>query len=198
MLYIIRHGQTEMNSRRLLQGRSDVPLNSRGIAQAEEAALRLRSKGVCFDHAFSSPLTRALQTAEILAAGIPVQADIRLIEMDYGPYEGSDLSAPAPELKRFFEDLIRNPAPAGMEPLQSVVVRSGEFLEEIRSLKGNVLISTHAVSMKGILEYLSPDSHGSYWSKYIANCEIYCSEQSEAGFTVPFSLGTGLPVTPGV
>ncbi|MBO6014130.1 MAG: histidine phosphatase family protein [Oscillospiraceae bacterium] len=198
MLYIIRHGQTEMNSRRLLQGRSDIPLNSQGIAQAEEAALLLRSKGICFDHVFSSPLARAVQTAAILADGTPVHTDPRLIEMDYGPYEGADLRDPAPELRHFFEDFIRNPAPAGMEPLQEVVARTGQFLEELRLLKGNVLISTHAVSMKGILEYLSPDSHGSYWSKYIANCEIYCCEQSEAGFTVPFSLGTGLPVTPGV
>ena len=57
MLYIIRHGQTEMNSRHLLQGRSDHPLNAAGIAQAEAAAARLQ--GVDFAAVYTSPLTRA-------------------------------------------------------------------------------------------------------------------------------------------
>ena len=42
MIYIIRHGQTELNNRKVLQGRSDYPLNDAGIAQAQEAAARLQ------------------------------------------------------------------------------------------------------------------------------------------------------------
>ena len=67
MIYIIRHGQTELNSRKVLQGRSDHPLNERGIAQAEEAAEKLKS--VSFDAVYSSPLIRAIQTARIVAPG---------------------------------------------------------------------------------------------------------------------------------
>ena len=47
-----------------------------------------------------------------------------------------------------------------MKPLSSVVKRAGEFIEEIKDLHGNILISTHAILMKGILEYLTPDSNG--------------------------------------
>ena len=102
MIYIIRHGETALNSRHVLQGRSDFPLNDRGVAQAEAAARRLAGMGVRFDRVFSSPLRRAIQTAGIVAPGVTVEADDRLIEMEYGPYEGMDLHAPAPEIATFF------------------------------------------------------------------------------------------------
>ncbi|MBR0114575.1 MAG: histidine phosphatase family protein, partial [Firmicutes bacterium] len=63
MIYIVRHGKTELNRANVLQGRSDHPLNEEGIKQAEDASERLRS--VRFDHVFTSPLIRAVQTAEI-------------------------------------------------------------------------------------------------------------------------------------
>ncbi len=188
MLYIIRHGQTERNQQKLLQGRSDLPLNEAGIRQAQDTARKLREKGIRFDHVFSSPLIRAVQTAGIIAPDIRPVLDERLIEMDYGPYEGADLRHPAPEILKFFSDFVHNPAPPGMEQLSSVVARLGEFLEEIRSLEGNILISTHAIAMKGALEYLSPASGGSYWSKYIGNCEVYAAVTGEGKYGVPYSL----------
>ena len=42
--------------------------------------------------------------------------------------------------------------------------------------------------MKGALEYLTPESNGSYWSKYIGNCEIYAAEASEDGYGIPYSI----------
>ena len=83
MIYVIRHGQTELNSRGVLQGRSDRPLNETGIAQARAAAERLRD--IRFDRVYTSPLVRAVQTAQILAPDITPVIDARLIEMDYGP-----------------------------------------------------------------------------------------------------------------
>ena len=114
MLYIIRHGQTELNTRQVLQGRSDSPLNETGIEQARKAAKRLR--GIDFSHVYTSPLKRAVQTAAIVVPGIRPVADERLIEMDYGPYEGADLSRLPPEILHFFSDFVHNPAPEGMEP----------------------------------------------------------------------------------
>ena len=51
-----------------------------------------------------------------------------------------------------------------------------------------ILISTHAIAMKGILEYLTPDSHGSYWSQYIGNCAVFAAEYKDGSFTVPVEL----------
>ena len=184
-IYIIRHGQTEMNSRKLLQGRTDLPLNTEGIVQASKTAEILNNMGIFFDRVFSSPLVRAVYTAELLSPGTEIEIDDRLIEMDYGPFEGMDLYSPAPEVMSFFRDFTRNPAPEGMEPLDSVIARTGDFIESLRKTEGNILISTHAIAMKGILEYLTPESHGSYWSKHIGNCAVYLTEFDGKSFSVP-------------
>ena len=186
MIYIIRHGQTDMNNRKVLQGRSDHPLNDAGIAQAQKAAYELRH--ISFIKVYTSPLKRAVQTAEILAPNAHAVIDDRLIEMDYGPYEGADLNHLPPEILTFFSDFAHNPAPDGMEQLSSVVERAGSFLEEIRDQEGDILISTHAIAMKGILEYLTPGSGGAYWSKYIGNCAVYVAENINGTIGVPKEL----------
>ena len=186
MIYIIRHGKTELNQANALQGRSDHPLNDEGIAQAKTAADRL--KGVCFDHVFSSPLTRAVQTARIIVPDRTPIIDDRLIEMDYGPYEGTDLNHLPPEIIFFFSDFVHNPAPEGMEQLSSVVNRAGSFLEEIRCLSGDILVSTHAIAMKGLLEYLTPESNGGYWTKYIGNCAVYIAENCNGKISIPVEM----------
>lgn len=185
-IYIIRHGKTEMNKANLLQGRSDYPLNEEGIRQAQKAAELLRD--VHFDYVFSSPLGRALQTAAILVPEVKPVVDEMLIEMDYGPFEGTDLTRLPAELVTFFSDFVRNPAPEGMEQLSAVVERAGRFLDQIRHLEGNILISTHALLMKGLLEYLTPDSGGSYWSKHISNCAVYTAQIDHGRFSVPEEL----------
>ena len=187
MIYIIRHGETEKNRAMLLQGRSDQPRNDAGIRQAERVRDFFLARGIRFDRVCSSPLIRAVQTAQIVAPGTEVLTDARLLEMDYGPYEGASLKNPAPELLHFFMDLVHHPAPAGMESLASVVQRLGAFLEDIHG-NGNLLISTHAIAMKGALEFLTPDSGGAYWAKHIGNCAVYTAEQTDTGYTVPTEL----------
>lgn len=187
-IYIIRHGQTDLNKNHVLQGRVDEPLNEDGLRQAKSAAALLRTLDVSIDQVWSSPLQRAKDTAEIIAdEGVPIQTDDRLLEMDYGPYEGMDLTSPPPEIMAFFGDFVNQPAPEGMESLPHVTQRLGDFLEELRNNppKGNILISTHAIAMKGALEYLTPDSNGSYWGKYIKNCAIYVTKLEEGTYTVP-------------
>lgn len=190
-IYIIRHGQTEKNKAHALQGRSDDLLNEAGIIQAQEAAAWFKDQGISFDLVYSSPLKRAVDTG-MIAAGehIPLQIDERLIEMDYGPYEGMDLTAPAPEIITFFSDFVNNPAPEGMEPLADVVARAGAFMEDIKDqVDGKtILISTHAIAMKGILEYLTPRSGGSYWSKFIGNCAVYETSLEGGKFKIPWEV----------
>ena len=186
MIYIIRHGKTDLNSSKVLQGRSDHPLNKEGVLQAEKAAGKLH--GIVFDHVFSSPLIRAVQTARFVAPNNTITIDARLIEMDYGPYEGCGLNNLPPEILTFFSDFINNPAPNGMESLRSVVERTGSFIEEIRNISGNILISTHAIAMKGILEYLTLQSKGSYWSKFIGNCEIYTAQNINGSISIPIAF----------
>ncbi|MBR1451526.1 MAG: histidine phosphatase family protein [Lachnospiraceae bacterium] len=186
MIYLIRHGKTDKNNANVLQGRSDQPLNAEGIKEAEDTAKKLGS--IKFSHVYSSPLRRAVETARILVPGFEPTLDDRLMEMDYGPYEGADLKNLSPELIAFFSDFVNTPAPPGMESLKSVVSRVGSFIEDIRHLSGNILISTHAIAMKGALEYLTPESNGSYWSKYIGNCAIYVADNDNGNFSIPYEL----------
>ena len=145
----------------------------------------LHRRGIRFDRVFSSPLKRAVQTAEIVAPGAEIILDERLIEMGFGPYEGTDLRRLPPELRTFFSDFVHNPAPEGMEQLSFVVRRAGAFLEEIKDLPGNSFIFTHGIAMKGALEYLTPDSAGRYWTKDIGNCAVYGAEIQNGRCSVP-------------
>ena len=95
-LYILRHGQTEFNLQHRVQGHCDSPLTELGVAQAHAAGAWLAAQGVRFERIFSSPLGRALATAEVAreelaAAGLPaptVEPVDGLIERSYGPFEG--------------------------------------------------------------------------------------------------------------
>lgn len=86
-LVVTRHGLTDRSHPEQHLGQTiDVPLNDAGRAQAR--ALGRRLADVRFERVISSPLLRAQETAEILAAGAPVEPDPRLFEMDYGRWEG--------------------------------------------------------------------------------------------------------------
>ena len=213
-LYIIRHGETAGNKKALLLGRgTDSPLNEKGREQAQNAAEQFRSAGIRFDRVFSSPLIRAVETARIVSGQEP-ETDDRLIEMECGPYEGADLKKIPPELAYFFSDFVRHPAPEGMESLESICARAKDLLEELKVLEElqgpeklkaintagraerpedagspggscSILLSTHAIAMKGFLETLTPESGGAYWSKYIGNCEVYVTELMDGKYTVP-------------
>lgn len=190
MIYFIRHGQTETNKAHRLQGHSDIPLNDVGREQARTAAAWFRTQGITFDLIYSSPLVRAVETARILEPDVPIITDERIIEIDYGIYEGMDLKDPAPEIVTFFSDFVHNPAPAGMEALPHIIERFGAFLEDIRpQAEGkNILISTHAIAMKGGLEYLTPSSGGSYWATNIANCDVYAASFKDGEYGIPYKV----------
>lgn len=186
MYYIVRHGQTEGNKKKTLQGRSNLPLNDEGKKQAEQLAAYFKEQGIVIHKVYSSPLIRAVDTAKIISGADQVVEDDRLLEMDYGPYEGIGLENPPKEIITFFSDFVHNPAPEGMESLQSVTERLGDFLESVKAeSEENILISAHAISMKGALEYLTPESKGTYWSKYIANCGVYGFDVENGEYTVP-------------
>ncbi|MCL1941720.1 MAG: histidine phosphatase family protein [Synergistaceae bacterium] len=85
-LLLIRHGKTEWNSEARFQGSTDIPLNDQGYQQALKTAERIKSwRGV---PVFSSPLKRAMQTAEVLSAGEPVTPLDGLTEINFGDWEG--------------------------------------------------------------------------------------------------------------
>ena len=93
MIYFVRHGQTDWNKLKIMQGHTDIPLNKEGINHAK--FLRDKLKDIKFDKVFCSPLTRAKQTAEIIMQGRSESIEYVecLKERSYGKYEGEAKSS---------------------------------------------------------------------------------------------------------
>ncbi len=135
-LRIVRHGESEGNVAGTLQGcRIDAPLSSRGRRQAEALSIRLSGDGI--DLVVASPLSRAKETAEILAAphGLGVRVDPELVEFDWGTWTGRPLDdALEAEVKklraRWRAGHVEEPAPGGESPVQAAS-RASRVLERL-------------------------------------------------------------------
>ena len=130
-LLLTRHGLTPAGDA-ILGGQLDVPLAPEGRVQAE--ALTRRLACVRIDRVVSSPMLRALETAQTLAAGRPVEVDERLRELDYGRWEGltyAEVEAHDPELRaRWEHDPAETHSPEG-ESGDDVAARALSFLVDL-------------------------------------------------------------------
>ena len=88
LIYLMRHGETDWNKERRLQGQSDIPLNEYGIELAAKTAEAMAE--IPFDMAFCSPLERAEKTARIILGerNTPLYTDSLLMEINFGSKEG--------------------------------------------------------------------------------------------------------------
>ena len=119
-IWIARHGQTDLNHARRMQGRTDCPLNKKGISQARQT--REKIGGIHFDAVYSSPLKRAQQTGSILG-GVDVSEliiDPRLIETDFGKYEKRKYYLMGPAMTAYWAMPKIFPAPPTVETISSM------------------------------------------------------------------------------
>lgn len=137
MIYVVRHGQTDFNKEKRLQGRLGLPLNEIGINQAE--LLRDNLKNIKFDYVFSSPQERAIQTAEI-ATGAKAIIDERLDVFDLGEADGLIKS----EVK-MAGVLPDTSVYKGVEDIKTYISRIFSFMNELEAnlTNANILISGH-------------------------------------------------------
>ena len=180
-LYIMRHGETDWNKEKRIQGNTDIPLN----AYSEELA-RVTAEGLKdtqFDYIFSSPLKRAYRTAEIIRGTSPVEivTDNRLIEMSFGSYEGTtkDERPVDCELGTFFKHPEAYVPDNDAETIDIIVARAGEFLnEKIYPLEAvnpdcNILIAGHGALNKALMTCLINLERKDYWGGAVQkNCSI--------------------------
>jgi probable phosphoglycerate mutase len=132
-LFVVRHGETERSAGHIYSGQADVPLTDAGRKQAREAGERLRGAGI--DAIWSSPLSRATETAEAIAeaTGAAIRVDERLIEVDYGELEGFDRQRAKEHFGAAFEDWRADPFNAplpGMEPLGDALARARDVTSD--------------------------------------------------------------------
>ena len=147
--YFVRHGQTDWNVQGRFQGLEDIPLNAEGRRQIERTARML--SGVRFDAAFSSPLSRALDTAKAVLRfhpGLEIVINDRIIENDLGL-----LSGLLPEERAAFD---ASGKPNLAEPFESSVGRMEEAIRAAyeRYPNGTVLMVTHGGLIGRYLRHL--------------------------------------------
>lgn len=149
-LLLVRHGQTEWSRSGRYQGRSDPPLIDEGHAQALQIGICARGQGI--RSILTSPLRRARETAEIIAATLGLGAprvDPRLIELAYGAWEGltqAEVRACWPDQLRQWKRAPDTAALPGGESLADLRQRLQQFLQdpEWTAHDGGVLIVSHA------------------------------------------------------
>src|SRR5262245_42096399 len=106
-IYLARHGETEWNAERRLQGRTDVPLNSTGRQQAAKLAERL--KGIRLDAIYCSTLNRSVETATIARNGLPLNKLPGLNERNHGKFEGTKVDGSDPAAEQEWRRRRRDP-----------------------------------------------------------------------------------------
>jgi Fructose-2,6-bisphosphatase len=153
-LILIRHGETLWNKEGRIQGTSDIELSTVGIEQARLLALSLKDQPIGAIH--TSPLKRALQTAEIInefhRKEIQIHQD--LMEMDQGDFEGFSFKELMARQKDFLNKWIADPASVKMpngESLAQLQERAWRALEKIISKEENALVVAHNFTIAAIL-----------------------------------------------
>ena len=141
-LYLCRHGDTAWSAERRLAGRSDIPL----IAQGEQNArlLGARLAGLSLSRVLVSPLGRARRTAE-LAGFAPAPTDPRLLEMDFGSYDGRTVA----EIPREQPGgtYLRDGGPEG-EGTADLGQRADALRAGLKSERGAVILFAHSVILR--------------------------------------------------
>ena len=192
-LYIIRHGQTDMNVLHRMQGRTDTRLNEKGRQQAREAAKFLKEERIVPDRVIVSPLDRARETAEIVS-GRPrdlQEPDDRIIEMCFGEAEGK----PNEELAQgfyesFFRTVVDYEPPDGAESYEDLFDRIADFVEDLRKRyilragetdvkerRGDhgptIFVVSHGAALHALLAYVGHVERKDFWKIDVNNCAVF-------------------------
>jgi alpha-ribazole phosphatase len=165
-LFLVRHGETEWAKSGRVLGRRDIGLSATGREQAQRAAERL--KGVELVEVLSSPLLRAVETAELIAAAhkIEIARDPRLTDFQAGKWEGksySEILADA-EYQRFLRDpqAPEIPGGEGLAAIRDRVVASIDQALEDNELGSNICVVSHAGVLRVLLAHFLGMSVANY------------------------------------
>jgi broad specificity phosphatase PhoE len=156
-LFLVRNADTEFSRDRRVAGRRDIGLSGDGRSQAAE--LRDRLKSVDISEILASPLPRAVETAEILAAaaGLGLVRDPRLIDLDAGQWEGrshAEVSASA-EYRRFIENSMNESIPGGerlLDVRDRMLAAVSQALGD-NELGASIVVVSHAGPLRVLLAH---------------------------------------------
>ncbi len=168
-IYLTRHGETQWNTIRRMQGQNNSPLTELGTRQAKWLARRL--KGKKFSYVYTSPLGRAKETAVILndVLGAKLVEDDRLMEIALGDWEGRLVSEVEQTFPKEHEQFWHNPLEFGMDDKEDffqVRERAADFFESLikQHGEGKILVVAHAIILKGMMNYIRGNGVGEFWT----------------------------------
>ena len=183
IVYLVRHGQTDWNIEKRMQGHTDIPLNDTGIQQMNELSDRIVKEGISFDRLISSPLGRARKSAEIIAEKTgfkDIVFDEDFIERDCGLLEGVIWS---PEL-----DL--NDPEYETESVSDLCKRAKRAFEKYDFAEDEkIMIVSHGAFLAALVCVLSEDKISYYDRKApVIQGSVLCCIKAEGKETVFFNL----------
>ena len=191
-LYLIRHGETDYNNALRFQGQTDIPLNQKGIEQAEKAADFFRD--IPLQAIYTSTLIRARTTAEIIAGvkGMEVQETDALREMSFGIWENmnsKDIQKKyAKEWKDFFASPARTTIPQG-ESMLDVQKRAYPTVQEIldRYPEGDVAFVAHGGIIRVLMCTMLGLDLNRAWHLHVGNASITCFYYWGSSYTLDYA-----------
>jgi len=167
-IYLVRHGQTAWNKEEIFRGRTDVPLDETGLKQAELVSEYF--KGMEIDAIYSSPLSRALQTAQKIAQfnDLKVQPLPGIIDMSFGKWEGRPHQEIREKDSKTYRQWVEEPhlvrLPGG-EGLNDVRVRAMAALEEVmrKHPEKTLVLVSHRVICKVLICAILNLDNSHFW-----------------------------------
>lgn len=189
-IILVRHGETDWNKEKVFRGRIDVPLNSTGLQQAKATGKALSGQEI--DAIYSSPLKRAIQTANGIAlfhGHITIKEVRGFIDIDFGKWQGMPNNKVKVEFKELYDTWQNEPhnlkMPGG-EGLDDVKLRAMGSLNDILSnhVHETVVIAAHRVVNKVLLCAILGLSNQHFWRIRQDTCAINIFEDSDRGFIV--------------
>lgn len=180
-IYVVRHGVTEWNRLKKVQGAADIPLAEEGVYLAKKTGEAL--KEVPFDICFSSPLQRARQTAGYILEGrdVPVILDKRIQEIDFGALEGTRFKddsgkISSSEMELFFHHPLEFERPKDGENIDDILERTKDFWQEkIRDpelLDKTILVSSHGCAVRALLQNVYQNKADFWHGSVPPNCSV--------------------------
>lgn len=176
VIHLLRHGQTDWNLERRVQGQTNSQLTELGRQQARDASSKL--KDIPIDHAFSSSSTRALETAQLIlqGRGIKLQSHDALREIRLGEWEGNlydDIKERDPDsYHKFWQDPSQFNVP-GAETFHQLQERALKIVNELADKHHgrNILIVSHGAFIKSLLTYFEGRPLEDFWQPpSMTNC----------------------------
>ncbi len=156
-VWFARHGETDWNAARRIQGSRDIPLNAAGRAQAETLAETVAALAPALSRVYTSPLCRALETAQCVADRLDCPCTVLpgLREIDFGDWEGktwAEAEAENPAAYARFCQNRRTERPPRGESCQDALDRLLPALRQALSVQtGDILFLTHSALLKALL-----------------------------------------------